>query len=122
MIKLEEIGIENAVAFHVAGKITESDMDMAFAEMKEKIRLHTNIVLYEQIDSFGGVELAGIIDKFKYLFDMGISNITKVAIVTDKAWIEKIVTLEDKIFRRIEMKVFSIDDKALAIEFLREQS
>jgi len=119
MITLEDIGIENAVAFHVAGKITESDMDMAFTTMKEKIELHTNIVLYEQIDSFGGVELAGIIDKFKYLFEMGISNITKVAIVTDKAWIEKIVSIEDKLFRSIEMKVFSIEDKAQAIEFLR---
>jgi len=119
MITLEDIGIENAVAFHVAGKITENDMDMAFAAMKAKIKLHTNIVLYEQIDSFGGVELAGIIDKFKYLFDMGISNITKVAIVTDKGWIEKIVTLEDKLFRTIEIKVFSVEDKAQAIEFLR---
>lgn len=120
MITLEDIGIDNAVALHVAGKVTEHDMDVAFTAMREKIAAHGSVVLFEQIDSFSGVELAGLVDKFKYLFEMGISNITKVAIVTDKEWVAKIIGLEDKLFRTIQMKAFSLEEKEQAIAFLRQ--
>jgi len=120
MIEIIEIDIANAVAFRVAGKITEADMSNAFAAIKSKIAIHGDIVLYEQIDSFSGVEFAGIVDKFNYLSEMGLSNIRKVAIVTDKSWMAKIVALEDKLIRKITIKAFSSEEKEQAIQFLKE--
>tara|TARA_R110002167_G_scaffold15059_1_gene60654 strand:+ start:273 stop:641 length:369 start_codon:yes stop_codon:yes gene_type:complete len=118
MMELIDIGIKNAIAIRIAGKITESDMELVFSEMKGKIRAYGDIVLYEQIDSFEGVELAGIVDKFKYLFEMGISGITRVAIVTDKQWLSKIVSLEDKLFKNMHMQCFPLEDREEAIAFL----
>ena len=117
-MELIDIGIKNAIAIRIAGKITESDMELVFSEMKGKIRAYGDIVLYEQIDSFEGVELAGIVDKFKYLFEMGISGITRVAIVTDKQWLSKIVSLEDKLFKNMHMQCFPLEDREEAIAFL----
>tara|TARA_R110002167_G_scaffold45324_3_gene136245 strand:- start:48385 stop:48750 length:366 start_codon:yes stop_codon:yes gene_type:complete len=119
MLKMLDIGLDNAIAFRISGKVTEEDMELVFGEMKGKVRAYGDIVLYEQIDSFGGVELAGIIDKIQYLFEMGISNISRVAIVTDKQWVSKIVSFEDKIFRNIDMKCFPLEEKADAVDFLR---
>lgn len=119
MMDLLDIGMGNAVAIRIAGKITQSDMELVLGEMKGKIRAYGKIVLYEQIDSVEGVELTGIVEMFKYLFEMGISNISRVAIVTDKQWLSKIVSLEDKLFRNIEMRCFPLEEKSEAVDFLR---
>ena len=48
-------------------------------------------------------ESDAIVEKFKFLFDFGISHFSKLAVVTDKKWIHKIVDIEDKIFKNIDM-------------------
>jgi len=119
MLEMIDIGIENATAFRMSGKITKSDMSLVLADAKAKIDLYGEIVIYEEIQSFKGIELSALVDEFKYLFDVGISNLKKAAVVTDKGWVQKIVKIEDKIFKNIEMKCFSIEEKELAIEFLK---
>ena len=75
--------------------------------------------IYEEIQGFEGIELSAIIEEFKYLFEIGISNISKVAVVTDKKWIMKVASLEAKIFRNIDIKCFRFNEKPLAIAFLK---
>ena len=119
MLEMIEIGIDNAVAFRMSGKITEVDMALVLSEAKDKIARHGKIVLFEQIDSFEGIEIAAIVEEFKYVLEVGLSNISKVAILTDKNRVEKIVAIEDKIFKSIKIKSFLIEDKDSAIAFLK---
>lgn len=120
MLEMMEIGIDNAVAFRMSGKITETDMSLVLSHVKEKIKRYGSIVLLEQIDSFKGVEIAAIVEEFKYLFEEGISNISRAAVVTDKKWVGKIASFEDKIFKKIKIKYFPMDEKDSAIEFLKK--
>ena len=120
MLELIDIGIENATAFRVSGKISEKEMSCVLSNAKEKTAQFGKIVIYEEIQSLGGIEFSAIADKFRYLFDMGLSNLTKIAIVTDKDWIQKIAKIEDNLFKHIEIKAFSFDEKALAIAFLKK--
>ena len=119
MLEMIDIGIEHSVAFRISGKVTESDMSLVLTDAKEKIDRHENIVLLEQIESFEGIEISAIIEEFKYLFEVGISNITKVAVLTDNKWLEIMINIEDTFFRTIKMKCFSVGDKDSAIEFLK---
>ncbi|MBL4781272.1 MAG: STAS/SEC14 domain-containing protein [Porticoccaceae bacterium] len=119
MLEMMEIDIDNAIAFRIAGKVTEDDMSVVLNAAKLKIEQYGNIVFLEQIDSFGGIELAAIVAEFKYLFDVGMGNISKVAVVSDKQWLKNIVSIEDKIFRNIKIRSFSIDDRDSALEFLK---
>lgn len=119
MLEMIDIGIDRAVAFRMEGKFTESDMVQVLSAAKAKIELYKNIVLYEEIVSFSGIELKAIVEEFKYLLEVGISNIARVAVVTDKKWVEKIVGIEDKIFKSTDMKTFSTEEKDRAIEFLK---
>lgn len=119
MLEIIEVPVENAIAFRISGKISESDMHTVLSMAKEKINAYGEIVFLERIDSFKGIEIAALVEEFKYLFEVGFSNIAKVAIVTDKKWIEHIVNIEDKIFRNMELKYFSIEDQQEAIEFLK---
>ena len=121
MLEMIEIGIDRAVAFRMSGKLTESDMSLVLSDAKEKIESHGKIVIYEEIENFKGIELAAIVEEFKYIFDVGLSNITRAVVVTDKKWIVKLVKIEDKIFKNIEMRYFSLDDKELAIKFLKNE-
>lgn len=119
MLEIIEIGIDNALAFQMSGKITESDMDIALSEAKDKIERHGQIVIYEKINSFEGVEVAAMMEEFKYIFDVGMSNILKVAILTDKKWIEQIVNFEGKIFSSIQMKCFTLEEQGQAVQYLK---
>jgi hypothetical protein len=111
VIEMIDVGIDNALAFQLSGKITESDMSMVLSAAKEKIESHGSIVILEKFNSFEGIEIAAIAEEFKY--------IVKVAILTDKKWIERIVNIEDKIFRNVEMKCFSLEEQAEAVQFLK---
>ncbi|WP_255418945.1 STAS/SEC14 domain-containing protein [Paraglaciecola sp. MB-3u-78] len=103
----------------MSGKITESDMNLVLIHAKQKIESYGSIVVFEKINSFEGVEVAAIVEEFKYIFKAGMSNIAKVAILTDKKWIEHIVNIEDKIFNQIEMKCFPIEEQLAAVQFLK---
>jgi hypothetical protein len=120
MIEMTDIGIDHAVSFRMRGKITESDMITVLSDAKEKIKRHGNIVILEIIESFQGIEIAALVEEFKYLHQVGISNVRKAAVVTDKKWLKDIVSIEGKLFKNIEMKCFSNEDMDAAIEFLKK--
>ena len=119
MLRMIDIGVENATAFCILGKITKADMSTVLSHAKEKTKRYGSIVIYEEIQNFQGIELLAVIEEFKYLFEMGLSNILKVAVVTDKKWLMKVANLEAKFFRNIEIKCFRLNEKSLAIEFLK---
>ncbi len=68
MLELIDIDIDNAVAFRVSGKVTEADMSVVLERAGEKVDQYGDIVFFEQIDSFDGIEVAAIIKEFKYHF------------------------------------------------------
>jgi hypothetical protein len=122
MLELIDIDIDNAVAFRVSGKVTEADMSVVLERAGEKVDQYGDIVFFEQIDSFDGIEVAAIIKEFKYLFDVGLSNIKKVAVLTDKKSIESVAKIESKLFTGVQVRCFSADDQLSAILFLKESS
>lgn len=120
MITTIDIGLPNALAFKISGDITESDISEAFDQMKALGEKYEKITIYEEIESFDGLEFSAVIEKFKYLFEVGISNICAVAILTDKEWLKKVVGIEDKLFRGIDMKCFSPSQHTDAVHFLMQ--
>ena len=119
MLELIDIGIENSVAYRLGGKITEEEMTSILTVFKEKIEKGEKLIVYQEVVSIGGVELDAIIEKYKFFRDVGFSHFDKVAVVVHTKWLHKLVDLEDKIFRNINMKGFSVDEKDQAVEFLK---
>jgi hypothetical protein len=119
MLEMIDVGFDKAVAYRLEGKITEEETTSVFSLFKEKIKAGEKLIVYQEIVSIGGVEFDAMVEKFKFLFDFGISHFSKIAVVTDKKWIHKLVDIEDKIFKNIDMKGFSIEEKDKAIDFLK---
>ena len=119
MIEILDIGIKNVVAYRVGGKVTEEEMTSVLAIFKEKIQAGEKLSIYQEIVSVGGAEFDAIIEKLKFFRDFGTSNFNKIAVVTHKDWMHKIIEIEGKLFKQFNMKGFSIDDKDKALEFLK---
>jgi len=119
MIEMLDIGIKNVVAYRVGGKVTEDEMKSVLSIFKEKIQAGTKLSIYQEIVSVGGAEFDAIIEKLKFFREFGMSNFNKIAVVTHKEWMHEIIDLEGKLFKKFDMKAFSIDDKDNAIKFLR---
>lgn len=119
MLEMIDIGIEKAVAYRVEGKITEEEMISVISIFKGKIERDEKLIVYQEVVSFGGVEFDAIVEKFKFFIDVGISHFSKIAVVTHKKWMLKLVDLEGKLFKNIDMKGFPIEEKDKAIEFLK---
>jgi hypothetical protein len=119
MLEMIDIGIEKAIAYRVEGKVTEEEMTSVISIFREKIGSGEKLIIYQEIVSFSGVEVDAMIKKFKFFIDFGISHFSKIAVVTHKKSIHKLVDLESKLFRRISMKGFPIEEKDKAIEFLK---
>lgn len=83
MLEILDIGVERAIAYRLAGKVTEKDMKLAFGIIKEKIEQYGEVYIYQEIDDFIGMEFDAMTEKFKYLFENGVSNITRIAVVTE---------------------------------------
>ncbi len=119
MIEMIDIGFEDAVAYRLAGKITTEEMKKLFDLFRAKIEKGEELLVYQEVESFGGIELDAIVEKLKFLKEFGLSNFSKIAVVTPKKWLHKLVDLEDKLFRSVDMKGFSLEDKEAAVSFLR---
>lgn len=122
MLEMIDIGVENAVAYRLEGKITEEEIKSVFSIFRKKIEKGEKLIVYQEIVSIGGVEFDAMVEKLKFLHDVGISRFDRIAVVTHKKWLQKIVDLEDKIFRSVDMKGFAVEERDKAIEFLKGAS
>jgi len=119
MLEIIDIGVKNVVAYRFGGKIIEGEMTAILTIFKEKIEKGERLNVYQEVVSIGGVELDAMIEKFKFFREVGISHFDRIAVVAHTKWLHKLVNLEDKIFRNINMKGFSVEEKDQAIEFLK---
>ena len=121
MLEMIDIGSGKIIAYRFGGKITEEEMTSVLSIFRERIDRGEKLLVYQEVVSIGGAELDAMIEKFKFFKDVGFnfSHFSKIAVVTHSKWLHKIVDLEDKIFRNVDMKGFSVEEKDKAIEFLK---
>ena len=119
MIEFIDIGIENVVAYRLEGKISTDEMTEILDLFRSIIEKGDKINIYQEITSIGGAELSALKEKLKFFMDVGLSNFNRIAVVADKKWIPKLIDVEGKIFKNVDMKGFSMTQKEEALEFLK---
>ncbi len=119
MLTFMDIGITGVVAYRLAGKVSTEEMKSVLDKFREIIDRGERIHIYQEVTSLGGVELAAFKEKFLFFLELGWSNFGRVAVVAEKKWIPKLVDLENKLFKRIELKGFAMEEKDQAIAYLK---
>ena len=87
MIEMIDIGMADAVAYRIEGKITEEDMKTILAIFKEKIEKNQKLIVYQEVVSIGGAEFDAMMEKLKFLFEFGLSHFSRIAVITHKKWL-----------------------------------
>lgn len=118
MLEMMDIGLEKVIAYRLAGKITEKEMLSVLSVFKEKIDRGEKLIVYQEVVSIGGAEFDAMVEKFKFFKEMGLSHFSRIAVVTHKKWIHKLVDVEGRLFKQIDMKGFPIEKKDEAVSFL----
>ncbi|MFT4767040.1 MAG: hypothetical protein ACI8RN_000164 [Glaciecola sp.] len=118
MLEFVEFDVEDAVAWRISGKVTKEDMQLALEALRQKISAHGKVSVYQEIEGFSGVEFDAIMGKMQFLSEFGVSLFKRIAVVTDKKWVQHIISWEDKVFRDIDMRAFGTEDRDRAFNFL----
>lgn len=118
MLTLIDIGMKNATAFKLDGKISKQEMLDVLQDMRDKSERFGVVNVYQEVNSIGAIELGALAEEFRYLMDKGITNLNRIAVISDKKWLSRVVEFEDKLFPYIAVKCFSTNDKEAAVEFL----
>ena len=119
MLEMMDIGVEEAVAYRVDGKITEEEMTSVLTIFKAKIDQGEKLIVYQEVESIGGAEFDAMVEKLKFLLDVGFSHFSKIAVVTHQKWVHHLADLEGKLFKNMDMRGFSLEEKDEAIKFLK---
>lgn len=119
MIQMIDIGMSEAIAYRIEGKVTEEEMKALLSVFEQKLDKNEKLIVYQEVERIGGAEFEAIIEKMKFFHKFGISHFRKIAVVTHKRWLHKLVDLEGKLFKGIEMRGFPTEEKETAIAFLR---
>lgn len=119
MLELIDTGMPHVVGFRIAGKINAEDMTTVLDAAREAGQRVPELGLYEEIESVGGIEINAIVQKLSYFHETGISNIRKIAVVSDKRWIQTVVGLEDKVIPFIQMRCYPTEQRNNALSFLK---
>lgn len=118
MIEVLDLAIEGTVAWRIDGKVREDDMETALEAAREVIDRLGYVNVYQEIQAFEGIEWDAIEEKMKFLREYGVRHFRRIAVVTDKRWVQRVVSWEDHLFKSVDMRAFSIEDKARARNFL----
>ena len=121
MLEMLNVGDDKIIAYRLGGKITEEEMTSVLDIFREKIEKGEKLLVYQEVESIGGAEFDAMVEKFIFFKEYGFnfSHFSKIAVITHSKWLHKIVDLEDKVFKKVEMKGFPIEEKDNAIEFLK---
>lgn len=118
MIEILPLEQPHCIGIKVDGRISEADMAAVFDRLEQMAANHDRISVYEEVRAFGWVEFKALKHKFRYLRAHGLHSFDRIAVVTDKAWVRGLARLEAKLFRKIEIRAYSLAEKDKALAFV----
>jgi hypothetical protein len=119
MFQITQNGV-NRLDIRLSGKLDAEEMKIALDELVRKSEnVENGKMLYEIID-FHFPSLAAIAIEFSRLPAMlgFIKKFNRAAVLTDKAWLQKVSEFEGALFPGLEIKAFARDRKGEAEAWL----
>ena len=95
----------------IAGKVSREDINGAIQNIEGPIQEWPEIRVLKRIDSFDGIEWQALVDDLKFAYNnfSNYKKIKKVAVVTEKDWVENLTKIMAPLFSA-EVKIFEDDD------------
>lgn len=113
----------HVVAVQLEGKITSEDVAEVISLIESGLETSPRVNLFFDMSLIEGVQPAAVLNDLAY----GIKNIGRtyrfqqVAFITDNATLEKLISWEDWLFKTVEIKCFSSEEKNQALSWIEQR-
>lgn len=118
MIQLIPIPTDNVIGIRMSGKMEKADIEEITKAIEEKLTVHDKVNIYAEIESFEGISLEALVADMTFAFPH-LHDFNKKAVVSEKHWIEQLVSIGDKLFPSVEVRHFSFDQKDDALRWVQ---
>ncbi|WP_143959758.1 SpoIIAA family protein [Litoribacter populi] len=108
---------ENTLMFKVGDKISQTEMQQMYTLIKARVDEGHAVNIYIEMEKFPTMTMGAIWEEVKQLvpdFKVLLQKIDKIALVTDKDWVQKISDGIYSIIGNINFQSFSTTEKAKA--------
>ncbi len=121
MLQILDLGSDTVFAYRIDGRIDRDDVERAFAAVDEKRDLPEKLRVYAEVHGMGMTldALWRDIELSVRRIDL-LRHIERAAVVTDVEWIRKAATVERKVFRNIDIRVYGLADQLRAQAWVLE--
>lgn len=123
MIQQIDLNSENVMAWRIEGKIDQGEYAPLVKSIENKIDAADKLNVYVEIPKMPGITLPAIWEGLK----SGLANLwkynnklNKVAVVTDKDWMQNMTEIENRLFRGIDERSFPMEEAEEAKKWVKQ--
>ncbi|WP_458526207.1 STAS/SEC14 domain-containing protein [Onishia taeanensis] len=122
MIELLPPGADHVVALRASGRVSADDLQEAIDAVETLKKTHDRISLYAEIDEMRWMTLSAILRDLGYgLTQIGdLAHYHRAAVVTDRHWVRPLATIESRLFKPLEVRVFDTHHKDAARQWVSQ--
>jgi hypothetical protein len=107
---------DNIIGFIVDGPYDDGAVELMQSEINEKLQVYERVNLYLEDTAKAEISLKAILKNLPFKLKTA-NRFERVAVVTDRKWIQVISILE-KLFFNAEIRLFSTDQRLEAIQWI----
>lgn len=122
MIQKLDLNNEKVLAWRLEGKINEAELSPMVKDLEQELNTSDRLNIYMEVTETPGVTPQAFWDSLK----SGLSNLKsyddkldKVAVVTDKGWLQTMASVENRFFPGIEERAFSFEEATEARQWVK---
>lgn len=123
MIQQLDLNQENILAFRITGHVDVEDFKAVANAIDQEFEDKIPFRLYIEIVDFDGMDLGVIWESLRFgvaHINDYLNHLDRIAVVTDTKWLHRVASMENRLLPSIYERTFSFDEKALAIEWVKE--
>lgn len=113
MIKKLDIGHPHVLAFRVEGELDVQDMKASQEVIKPELESDAPFNLYLEMAATEGVEAAAVKERVSFIlshFSDVMNKVKKIALVTDKSWLQHLMSGVLTLVPSIEQRSFAFEE------------
>ena len=122
MLELIAAPAAHVVAMRASGRVNATELQRAIDAIEHAKQSHAKVSLYTEVDAMRWLTATALLRDLGYgLTQLGqLSHFHRAAAVTDRHWMRPIATLENQLFRPLEVRIFTNAEKQAAMEWVCE--
>ncbi|GAB3195291.1 hypothetical protein ABID22_003631 [Pontibacter aydingkolensis] len=113
MIQQLDLGNKNLLAFRAEGEITVQDMKASQEVIKPELESDATFSLYIEMPATAGIAPAAIQERLRFIlsnFGEVLQKVNRMALVTDKNWLQHLATGVFAVVPAIEQRSFAFEE------------